>query len=366
MSLYLGLMSGTSIDAIDAVLVDLESERVQVIEQSSWELPPALHQSLEVALNTSQLSATELWRLDAAVGEEFAAAALNCLHKAAVANTDVRAIGSHGQTIFHAPEANPPITVQLGDPNIIAQRCAITTVADFRRRDLAAGGQGAPLAPAFHRAVFSKAGCERGILNLGGIANISLLPGDPELPLLGFDTGPANTLLDQWCRRHQGKALDMNGAFAAQGRLNQELLGRLIADPYFSRPAPKSTGREYFNLDWLEPQLDPGLAAADVQRTLCELTACSVRTGVNMHCEGISELFVCGGGARNPVLMEALARVMSPCAVDTTQILGIAPETVEGAAFAWLARQCLSHRPGNLPAVTGAADNVILGGVYQA
>ena len=366
MSLYLGLMSGTSIDAIDAVLVDLGAERVRLLQQSSREFPADLKSAIEAALDTSHLNATELWRLDAKLGEEFAQAALDCLSEAAVPATEVRAIGSHGQTIFHAPRANPPITVQLGDPNIIAQRCAITTVADFRRRDLAAGGEGAPLAPAFHHAVFAKPGCERGILNLGGIANISLLPGNPAQPLLGFDTGPANTLLDRWCQRHRGEACDLQGAFAASGTVNSELLERLLDDPYFRRQGPKSTGREYFDLDWLDKRLLPDLAPATVQRTLIQLTVRSVAEAIAAHSAGISELYVCGGGAQNPVLMEALAGVMAPCAVATTGALGISAKAVEGAAFAWLAQQCLMGRPGNRPEVTGAGDRVILGGIYPA
>jgi len=364
MSLYLGLMSGTSIDAIDAVLLDLGSEQVRVVQQSSREFPAALKTALESALDTDHLSATDLWRLDALLGEEFATAALDCLGAAAIPASEVKAIGSHGQTIFHAPHAKPPVTVQLGDPNIIAQRCAITTVADFRRRDLAAGGEGAPLAPAFHHAVFSKPGCDRGILNLGGIANISLLPGDPARPLLGFDTGPANTLMDLWCQCHHGEAYDSQGNFAASGSLNQELLEKLLDDPYFRRLCPKSTGREYFDMDWLEKRLLPGLAPASVQRTLCELTVRSVAAGIAAQSVEISELYVCGGGARNPVLMEALARVMAPCTVAVTDVLGISAQAVEGAAFAWLAKQCLDGLPGNRPEVTGARDSVILGGIY--
>ncbi len=366
MDLYLGLMSGTSMDGIDAVLVELGNDHVQVIDQFTWPFPPELKQALEAALNTSELSAQNLWQLDARLGEAFADAALGCLSASKTPASKVRAIGCHGQTLFHAPKANPPITVQIGDPNILAQRCKITTVADFRRRDLAAGGEGAPLAPGFHRGVFSKPGCERGILNLGGIANISLLPGDPTQPVLGFDTGPANTLLDQWCQQHCAEEFDRGGRFAASGVLNPPLLDRLLDDAYFQRRAPKSTGRDYFDMAWLQQRLDSGLAPADVQRTLIELTVRTVTDAIALHHRGLSELFVCGGGALNPVLMEGLADALSPCFVATTDELGIPAKAVEGAAFAWLARQCLEGQPGNLPAVTGANESVVLGAIYHA
>jgi anhydro-N-acetylmuramic acid kinase len=366
MNLYLGLMSGTSMDAIDAVLVELGSDQVEVINQFTWPFPTELKQALEASLDTPQLSAQTLWQLDARLGEAFADAALACLSAAAIPASDVQAIGCHGQTIFHAPKANPPITVQIGDPNILAQRCKITTIADFRRRDLAAGGEGAPLAPGFHRGVFSKPGCERGILNLGGIANISLLPGDPTQPVLGFDTGPANTLLDQWCQRHCAEEFDSGGRFAASGVLDQPLLDRLLDDPYFQRRAPKSTGRDYFDMAWLQQRLDSGLAPADVQRTLIELTVRTVTEAIASHHTGLSELFVCGGGALNPVLMEGLGHTLSPCRVATTDELGIPAKAVEGAAFAWLAQQCLERKPGNLPAVTGARESVVLGAIYPA
>ena len=366
MSLYLGLMSGTSMDGIDAVLVDLDTDPVRILQHTTRAFPRDLKRALEAAQDSDQLHAKQVWHLDAVLGEQFAMVALACLSAATVSASAVRGIGSHGQTIFHAPHANPPITVQLGDPNIVAQRCGITTVADFRRRDLAAGGEGAPLAPAFHRAIFSQPGSTRGILNLGGIANISLLPADPAQPVLGFDTGPANTLLDQWCQRHCAQAFDGQGAFGASGCLNQELLEALLDDPYFRRPPPKSTGRDYFDLAWLEKRLVDDLPPADVQRTLYALTAHSVAAAIASHCTGMTQLYVCGGGALNPLLMETLSSVLAPCSVDTTAALGIAPKAVEGAAFAWLAQQCLEGRPGNLPAVTGAADPVILGGIYRA
>lgn len=366
-SLYLGLMSGTSMDSIDAVLVDLGSDLPCLLAHTTSTYPAPLRATLDTALDSRRLAATESWRLDALVGEQFAHAALECLTVACVPNTAVRAIGSHGQTIFHAPDNHPPISVQLGDPNIIAQRTGITTVADFRRRDLAAGGQGAPLAPAFHRAVFSRPGIDRAVLNLGGIANISLLPGDPLEPVLGFDTGPANTLMDLWCLRHLGSDFDRDGSFAAAGEVNPALLDRLLEDPYFRRPPPKSTGREYFNLSWLEPHLDPGLKPADVQRTLCELSARSIAEALHRHGPEFMEVYVCGGGSLNPQLMDTLARALAPRTVATTEVLGIPTRAVEGAAFAWLAQQCLEGRASNLAGVTGAAGAAaILGGIYPA
>ncbi len=366
MNLYLGLMSGTSLDGIDAVLVDLESTPIRLLHQSSSDFSAELQDQIQACLETSRLMAIDVWRIDSLLAEQFAQAALACLESANIHPSQVSAIGCHGQTIYHAPHTCPPITVQLGDANIIAQRCGITTVADFRRRDVAAGGEGAPLAPGFHRAMFSKSGCERGILNLGGIANISLLAGDLSQPVTGFDTGPANTLLDQWYQRHYpGKTYDTDGKFAASGNINESLLEDLLDDPYFKCEPPKSTGREYFNLEWLESRLPANISPADVQCTLCALTVRSVHISIASQGLRLEELYVCGGGALNPVLMDLLRRDMAPCSVHSTAVLGLPPKAVEGAAFAWLARECLQKRPANQPSVTGAIDSVVLGGIYQ-
>ena len=282
-------------------------------------------------------------------------------------SAEVRAIGSHGQTIAHHPRALHPCTVQIGDPNVIAERTRITTVADFRRRDLAAGGEGAPLACAFHRAAMSRPDRQRAVVNIGGIANITILPADGDVT--GFDSGPGNTLMDGWAERHLGVDMDRDGAWASAGRVDETLLGRLRADPYFEKAPPKSTGREYFNLNWLEGRLHSErrtLPPEDVQSTLCALSAATIAHGIEEFAGREAEVLVCGGGAHNPALMEALRQRLPARKLETTAAAGIGPDWVEAAAFAWLARQTLCGMPGNLPAVTGARRSVVLGAIHPA
>ena len=368
MALYIGLMSGTSMDAVDAALVAFGDGATSTVATHSASIPDDLRRELHALAQDPSGAALRFWNADARLGSVLAGAAIKLLDAAGVDARDVTAIGSHGQTVYHAPGAATPLTVQLGDPSIIAERTGITTVADFRRRDVAAGGEGAPLAPAFHRAVFSAPGIERGILNLGGIANLSVLPADPERPLLGFDTGPANTLLDAWARTRFGVGMDRDAVLARDGEVIPSLLAALLAEPYFDREPPKSTGRELFNPSWLDARLAscPEAGPHDVLRTLCELTVETAVAAVERFAPRIQEIHLCGGGARNPLVASRLAQRAAPIRVDTTAALGIHPDWVEAAAFAWLAMRTLAGEAGNAPTVTGAARETILGGIYPA
>jgi anhydro-N-acetylmuramic acid kinase len=365
MDAWIGLMSGTSMDGIDAILVSFPDSQVRIHATHSVPYPDDIRERL-ARLSQNQGSPDELGELDHLVGSLFATASQELLNRSGLAASDVRAIGSHGQTIRHQPDGGMPFTLQIGDPTLIAERTGITTVADFRRRDLAAGGQGAPLVPAFHKAFFADGGEDRCILNLGGIANLTHLPAGGSQPVTGFDTGPANALMDAWCKDQTGHTFDKDGTWANEGEIDQALLGDMLSDAYFQRTPPKSTGTEKFNLDWVHTSLarHPDLAPADVQRTLLELTAITVARQLPEQ-PGMT-VFACGGGAKNPVLMRALQRTCSPCKVTTTADIGLDPQWVETSAFAWLAKQTLAGRPGNLPEVTGAKGERILGAVYFA
>ena len=368
MALFAGLISGTSMDGVDAALVALGEDGITTVATHSAAIPDALKRELHALAQDPSVAALRFWNADAQLGAVFADAVLALLETAGVEAREVAAIGSHGQTVYHAPRAATPVTVQLGDPSIIAERTGITTVADFRRRDIAGGGEGAPLAPAFHRAVFSAPGVERGILNLGGIANLSVLPADPHRPPLGFDTGPANTLLDAWVRSRFGIDMDRDSALAREGKVLPSLLDALLAEPYFDREPPKSTGRELFNPSWLESRLaaHPEAGPHDVLRTLCELTVETATAAVERFAPRTQELWLCGGGARNPLLATRLAERAAPRRVETTEGLGIHPDWVEAAAFAWLAMRALAGEAGNAPTVTGAEREAVLGGIYPA
>jgi anhydro-N-acetylmuramic acid kinase len=370
MATYLGLMSGTSMDGVDAVLAEFERGRFSGLRGTHHlDYDAALRERLlEVAHAAPALTLAELGRLDGAVADCFADAALALLGETGIAAGQVRAIGSHGQTVFHDPAMQPPATFQLGDPNRIAARTGITTVADFRRRDVALGGQGAPLVPAFHHGIFADAGEVRCVVNLGGIANVTILPDLASASVRGFDTGPANALMNQWSERHLGRPYDASGAFAGGGRVHAGLLSRLLGDPYFALPPPKSTGRGYFNLDWAQqrfPELMQ-LPPADVQASFAELTAASVAAAIGEHAPDCRRILLCGGGARNDFLTRRLRARLPAAAVQTTGDYGLDSEWVEAAAFAWLAMRCLEGLPGNLPAVTGASRLAVLGGIYKA
>ena len=365
-ALYLGLISGTSADSIDSVLVSFSRGVPQLLASHAHPWPAALRERmLALAQGETALDLDAFGRLDVEIGHGFADAALQLLEHSGTPATAVRAIGSHGQTLRHRPTGEYPFTLQLGDPSVIAERCGIDVVADFRRADIAAGGQGAPLLPALHAMLLARPGHTRVVLNLGGIANITVLGADGSV--LGFDTGPANGLLDAWCLRQRGESFDRDGAYAASGRLDAGLLDALLADPYFALPPPKSTGREHFHLDWLATHApSAALDPADVQATLLELTARSVAMAIAQHAPGAEEVLACGGGVHNGALMRRLGELLAPRVLLSTSRYGIDPDFLEATAFAWLARQRLLGLPGNLPAVTGARGPRVLGAVYSA
>ena len=361
---YIGLMSGTSVDGVDAIVADFASA------------PPRLafaHIGFAPALR-AELNALQAPGPDEIHRAALAANALmDCcseavaavLERAALANADIRAIGLHGQTVRHRPELG--FTTQLANPARLAEATGITVVADFRSRDIAAGGQGAPLAPAFHAAFFRRPDRHRAVINLGGIANVTDLP--PQGPIRGFDTGPGNTLLDAWCECHTGARFDRGGAWAATGHVHGELLAALECDPYFASPPPKSTGRDRFNVAWLERHLGAlrsSPAAEDVQRTLLALTARTIADAVAAWCEGADEVLFCGGGANNGLLASELGSALEPRASATTASVGIPVTEVEALGFAWLARETLAGRAASLPSVTGARGTRILGAIYRA
>lgn len=365
---YIGLISGTSVDAVDAVLADCEFSPPRLLQCHRQPLAPDLRQALLAFNQPAGQELQRLARLDNAVARVFASAVTAVLDDAGLGPAAIAAIGSHGQTVCHAPDDPDPYTVQIGNPSLLAELTGITVVADFRRRDMAAGGQGAPLAPAFHEAFFRTPAADRAAVNIGGIANVTLLPADPTAAVIGFDTGPGNALLDGWAERHLGTPLDLDGAWAGRGQVLPELLDRLLAEPYFQRPPPKSTGREFFNLDWLDARLttSQAMAPADVQATLTALTAHSIATALMHYAPAIRELLVCGGGVHNPTLLAALQTRLAPVAVRSTAAFGVDPDYLEALGFAWLAHRTLSGQPGNLPSVTGARGARVLGGIYPA
>lgn len=363
---YIGLMSGTSIDAIDAALVEISGEQTRLAGFINHPLPEEVTAQLHRFIQSgAEARLNEYSRLDVIMGHLFADAIAALLKTYQLDAAQVTAIGSHGQTLYHQPDGDTPTSLQIGDPNIIAQQSAITTVADFRRRDIAAGGQGAPLVPGYHQAMFHSIDEDRCIVNIGGIANITILPADPEKPVYGFDTGPGNTLLDQWVMQQQGKTMDTDAIFAKQGKAHQDLLHQLLSDPYFSQAIPKSTGREYFNLNWLEHYTARlNLRPEDIQATLCELTATSIVNAIMEVAGDTQQLLVCGGGAHNPEIMRLLRNKATHCSVDSTSTYGIDPDHVEAMAFAWLAYKTIKGHTGNITSVTGAQSNAILGGIY--
>ncbi|MFZ5723052.1 MAG: anhydro-N-acetylmuramic acid kinase [Pseudomonadota bacterium] len=365
--LFVGLMSGTSIDGIDAALVEFSGAGAPRLRAALvTPIPGDLRSRILSLTRPGDNEIDRMGELDVEIGRRFADAALTLLRKNGVDPEAVTAIGSHGQTIRHRPRAGLPFTLQIGDPNTIAEATGITTVADFRRRDIAAGGHGAPLVPAFHAAVFRHPDEDRVILNLGGMGNVTLLPRDHAADVRGFDTGPANVLLDAWHERHRDSPLDADGAWARSGKIHRNLLERLLQDPYFAEPPPKSTGREHFDADWLSGQESAlrGIAPPDVQTTLVELTARSVADALERWGFTRGALYTCGGGTHNGFLRERLQAALPGMRLASTIELGVDPDHVEAMAFAWLAQRTLHSLAGNLPAVTGAQHPVILGGIY--
>jgi anhydro-N-acetylmuramic acid kinase len=375
--LYIGLMSGTSLDGVDGVLADFSGDRLRVVCHAAAPFPRQLKAEL-LALNTpgdnelhrAALAANALVRL-------YAAVVGGLLRTANLPPAQIQAIGAHGQTVRHRPQefdAEPRqgiaggYTLQLNNPALLAELTGIDVVAEFRTRDVAAGGQGAPLVPAFHREVFGTAGEPLAVLNIGGISNLSLLGGASGAALLGFDCGPGNALMDAWCQQHTGEPFDRAGAWAAQGSVHLPLLAILMADPFLAKGPPKSTGRDLFNPAWLASALAsaPAASAVDVQATLTEFTAQACADAVLRHGSGSRQLIVCGGGALNASLMQRLQARLPGMAVQSSARHGLPPLEVEAAAFAWLARQTVLRRPGNLASVTGAKGERVLGAVYPA
>jgi anhydro-N-acetylmuramic acid kinase len=364
--LYLGLISGTSADGIDAALVRFEAGRPSLVAGLTHPWDDTLRRRiLAVAQDEDRLALDDYGRLDVAVAHAFTDAARAVLDKAKVSHTAVTAIGSHGQTIRHRPDGPLPFTLQIGDPSVIAERSGIDTIADFRRADVAAGGQGAPLVPAFHATVLRPESGARVVLNLGGIANVTRLSAGGDVT--GFDTGPANGLMDAWCLRHRGEAFDRDGRFAASGRVDATLLAELLDDAYFVLPPPKSTGREHFHLAWLDthPRVADN-APEDVQATLLALSAVSIAGAIERYAGDASDVIACGGGVHNAALMRALAERLPGRELVTSSVFGIDPDFMEAMAFAWLAYRRLRGEPGNLASVTGARGPRLLGALYAA
>ena len=371
-TVFIGLMSGTSLDGVDGVLVDFASGRpapLQVLAHRHAEFDAELRAEL-LALNRP--GADEIHRVALAgnrLARSYADVVASLLKDSGLAAERVTAVGCHGQTVRHRPGEFDGIgyTVQINAPALLAELCGIDVVADFRSRDVAAGGQGAPLVPAFHRALFHRPGQATAALNLGGIANLSAIAADGST--IGFDSGPANALLDFWCSATTGRRFDANGAWAAGGAVDVALLDALMAEPYFALQPPKSTGRDLFNAAWLESRLASSgararLPAQDVQATLAELTARTAAEAVRRHAGPARELIVCGGGAFNADLMRRLAALLTPLPVRSSAERGLPPDQVEACAFAWLARAFVRREPGNLPSVTGAGGPRLLGALY--
>jgi len=360
-ALYVGLMSGTSMDGIDAALVDCFTQKPHLVATHSKPWPDSIRQQLQQAQQLNDEAVFGLHELDRAIADQFAEATLELLAIAGTDASEVIAIGSHGQTIRHRPHADKPFSLQLGKGQHIADLTGIQTVSDFRSADIKAGGEGAPLAPAFHNAVLRCSSENRCAINIGGIANITLLPADESQPVTGYDTGPGNNLMDGWINQHKNLPYDNNGDWARSGQVNDALLASLKADVYFQLPAPKSTGFEYFNQDWLGQHDVATLPAEDVQATLCELTATTIADAFIASHTKIDRVLICGGGVHNTYGLERLQSLLSDIAVESTQVHGVQPDWVEAMALAWLAQRYIENKPGNLPSVTGARESVVLG-----
>jgi len=362
---YIGIMSGTSVDAIDVAIVDFNSG-IQLVAKHSQNIPPNIKKDILALCLPGENEINRMGELDNALAIQFANAVLTALEKNNLNSSQIAAIGSHGQTIRHMPDVAYPFTMQISNPALITELTDITTIADFRRADMAAGGQGAPLAPAFHAAIFTENQTNPVVLNLGGQANISILNNTGQHSVTGFDTGPGNALLNEWISLHKNKEYDEDGKWSASAEINEDLLNTMLSDDYFAEAPPKSTGREHFNLDWLNKQLD-GLSstveANVVQSTLCELTARTVADAIKNYAPDCKEVLVCGGGVHNKDLMMRLQR-LSGLKTRSTADYGVDPDFMEAMAFAWLAKQAMQGVPANAIEVTGAKHPVILGAIY--
>lgn len=366
--LYLGIMSGTSLDGVDTVIMDFSETSPRMIACGFTPMPEELRKSLASLCLRGEATLLELGELDNRLGRLYAQSAQDLLLSSGINAADIRAIGCHGQTVWHSPQGSYPFTMQIGDANVIAALTGITTVADFRRKDMAYGGQGAPLVPAFHQALFADPQQLTVVLNMGGISNISILQTGE--PTRGYDTGPGNVLLDAWIERHLGDSYDKDARWAQQGHVDKTLLQHLLSEPFLAQAAPKSTGRELFSLAWLLAKLESfsDLAAVDVQATLVEFTAVTIRDELLKlpATQQSKVLLACGGGAKNPLLMTRLKDMLPDWTLGTTTASGLDIDYVEAAAFAWLAHQRIHNLPGNVPEVTGATQAVSLGVIYPA
>ena len=354
-------------DAIDAALVRIVEHDLELIQYQQTPISKNLQQTIRSINTKSTLS--EISEIDVIMGNLFAEASLQVIESGDLAPEDIHAIGSHGQTILHLPDAEHPRTLQIGDANIIAYQTGITTVTDFRRMDIAAGGEGAPLAPAFHQWLFQNKNSERIILNIGGMANITLLPANDKTAITGFDTGPGNALMDEWIQQHLDQDFDRDGKWAKSGQCDQELLSLLLDEAYFKAAPPKSTGKDYFKLQWLEEKLSrlkTSIDANDIQATLLELSVITISEAIKNHAPNCDEILVCGGGAHNKLMMQRLSELQSGTMINSTEKAGLNPDAVEAVAFAWLAKRRMENQFGNLTSVTGADDQVILGAIYNA
>jgi len=363
--LYIGLMSGTSLDGLDIAFVNFGTKHPTLLAKKLVPYPKPLLEQLKELCRLQTTSFDVLGSLDIILGDFYADAVLGFMRDNDITADDVIAIGSHGQTIHHQPDGSAPFTLQIGDANRIAEKTGITVVADFRKRDMAVGGQGAPLVPAFHAACFQNSEQNRAIVNIGGIANITFLPKNENHTVIGFDSGPGNTLMDQVCQQHFNQHYDEGATLAKSGTVNEALLTTLLDDEYFKLPYPKSTGPEYFSIQWLESSISThAISAQDTLATLCKLSALTIMRALN-QLPNCSSVYICGGGVHNPLLMSMLKQYIEN-SVETTHIIGIDPDWVEAMAFAWLAKQTLDGKPGNVPSVTGANKAVILGAIYPA
>lgn len=369
MSLFIGLMSGTSSDAIDAALVsfdDNDQNSITLKYYQEYPYPPEIKDQIaEMRSVKTRFSFQDIAELDIRLGEIFANVATQLITRMKLDQKEITAIGSHGQTLFHSPNSSPPFSIQLGNPNTIAAVTGIKTIGDFRSMDIAVGGQGAPLTPAFHEVVFRNRSKTRIILNLGGIANITVLPSSLSEKILGFDTGPANALMDDWIKKNIGESYDRDGQWGKSGTVIPELLSRMLEDNYFQIPAPKSTGREYFNLEWLDQKIgNENYKPEDVQATLQHLTVQSIVASIEQLETNPDEIVICGGGVHNKHIVNLLSAALNNISVISTASLGIDPDCIEAMAFAWLAKRRLDNLPGNIPSVTGAKKEVLLGAIY--
>ena len=358
-------MSGTSVDGVDVAIVDFDSQPLRVLYCQTLAYPKELANQIRQITRAEQITLDQLCQLDVKIAQFYAEAVNQALSAASITRNMIMAIGSHGQTIRHNPTIAPTYTLQIGDPNTLSAMTGLTTVADFRRRDMAMGGQGAPLAPAFHQFMFHSKDCDRVIINIGGIANITHLPADADKPVIGFDTGPGNTLLDYWIHKHQHKNYDSNGDWAASGEVIDDLLQTMLSsETYFSQKPPKSTGTEYFCPAWLSTFALINQKPVDVQATLLELSATTIIKGIHQLGVITDECYVCGGGIHNHQLMRRLRALLPDTAIKSTDELGVDSDYVEAIAFAWLARQTINRQAGNLPSVTSASASTILGGIF--